>query len=153
MATFSRAEVIEHYRRSREELNRATEGLSDAQIEETATDGWSVKDHLVHVTVWDEVRRTEIERVSAGRNPAWPAAMTRAQIDAFNNLIVEVRRTLPLADVLAELAASRELLLKTIEEASERAFDQSHYGESGVKSDHESEHADLIRRWRAGRGP
>jgi hypothetical protein len=151
MATFSRAEVIEHYRRSREEMMRALEGLSDAQMEEQSMDGWSVKDHLVHVTLWDEVRRTEIERISAGRNPAWPATMTGTQIDAFNNLIVEVRRTLPLSDVRAELAASRDLLLKTIEGASERAFDNSNYGESGVKSDHESEHADQIRRWRDAR--
>ena len=64
-------DLRQHYAVSRAALMSAIEGLSEADMSQAALDGWSVKDHLTHVTVWDEIRASEIERISGGFEPAW----------------------------------------------------------------------------------
>jgi hypothetical protein len=40
---------------ARDALLAAIHGLSDAQMTEPSLDGWSVKDHLAHLALWDDV--------------------------------------------------------------------------------------------------
>ena len=61
--------LLQHYRKMREELLSAIEGLSDELMTERSLDGWSVKDHLAHIAAWDDVRAAEVERISAGQRP------------------------------------------------------------------------------------
>jgi hypothetical protein len=61
-----RDDLLAHYRRSRAELLDAIAGLSEAQMTERTLDGWSVKDHLLHLALWDDVRAAEVVRISAG---------------------------------------------------------------------------------------
>ena len=42
---------VEHYREVRAPLLAALEGLSAEQMLEPSLDGWSIKDHLAHLTV------------------------------------------------------------------------------------------------------
>ena len=144
-------ELRRHYESSRSALLAAIDGLGDAEMSLAAIDGWSVKDHLTHVTVWDEIRAAEIERISAGFEPAWPH-MTDSEIEAFNGMTERMRSSLSLAQVLAELESSRARVLAAIAAATERGLDETRYGEAGLRSDHESEHADLIGRWRQSTG-
>ena len=65
-------------------------------------DGWSARDHLAHLTVWDEIRGQEIARISDGGEPAWPPTMTGPQIETFNNLIADLRPALSVAQVQRE---------------------------------------------------
>jgi hypothetical protein len=50
-----------------------------------------------------------------------------------------------------ELEHSRATLLAAISGATERGLDASLYGEAGLVSSHEAEHAGWIRRWRGER--
>ena len=60
--TEDRDALLQHYRQSREELLSAIDGLSDAQLTDPSLDGWSVKDHLAHLALWDDVRASEVVR-------------------------------------------------------------------------------------------
>ena len=138
--------LLEYYRESRAVLVAATDGLDRARMTERTLDGWSVKEHLAHVVLWDELRSSEVERISAGHESAW--RMTEAHVDAYNEIGHELRKGLSLAQVMWELEHSRARLLRAIGEASARGLDGSLYGEAGLKSDHEMEHAGWIRAWR-----
>src|SRR5919198_5597576 len=138
--------LLQHYRRTREELLSAIDGLSDEWMTEPALDGWSVKDHLAHLALWDDIRASEVVRISAGHDSAW--RMTDEQEEAFNALGQALRRALSLDQVRWELATSRQRLLDAISSATPRGLDGSLYGEAGLRSSHEAVHAGWIKRWR-----
>lgn len=138
--------LLDHYRRTREQLLSAIDGLSDEQMTEASLDGWSIRDHLAHLAVWDEIRAAEVVRISAGHDSAWH--MTGEQDDAYNTLAHDVRRSLSLAQVRWELETSRQQLLDAISSATPRGLDGSLYGEAGLASGHEAQHTGWIKRWR-----
>ena len=125
----------------------AIDGLSDEQMSEPSLDGWSVKDHLAHLALWDDLRAMEVERVSAGHASAWK--FPEAQEDAFNEVGYELRRSLSAAQARWELERLRKRLLDAIAEAKPRALDGSLYGSAALLSSHEVDHAGWIKRWRA----
>ena len=142
--------LLQHYRQMREELLAAIDGLSDELLTEPSLDGWSVKDHLAHIALWDDLRAGEVARISAGYDSAW--RMTDDQAEAYNALGHPLRRALSPDQVRWELATSRQRLLDAIASATPRGLDGSLYGEAGLRSDHEAAHAGWIKRWRGERG-
>ncbi len=76
--------LLQHYRQMREDLLVAIDGLSDELLTEPSLDGWSVKDHLAHLALWDDLRASEVVRISAGHDSAW--RMTDEQGEAHNAL-------------------------------------------------------------------
>jgi hypothetical protein len=142
--------LIQHYRAMREDLRSSIEGLSDAQMIEPSIDGWSVKDHLAHIAFWDDLRADEVRRISAGHASAW--RMNGEQDDALNVVAYSLRTPLSLEQVRWELSTSRQRLLEALATATPRALDPSNYGEAGLRSSHEAQHAGWIRRWRGERG-
>lgn len=145
-----REELLQHYRQMREGLLSAIEGLSDELMTESSLDGWSVKDHLAHIALWDDVRASEVARISAGHDSAW--RMTGEQDEAYGALGHDLRIALSLDQVRWELSTSRQRLLDAISLATERGLDGSLYGEAGLRSLHEAEHAGWIKRWRGEKG-
>src|SRR4051794_37718238 len=143
-------ELLQHFDGLRRELLAAIEGLTDEQLCETTIDGWSVKDHLLHLALWDDVRAAEVERISAGQASAWP--MDGPQDDLYNDLGYKLRAGLSLAQARWEFDNSRRKLIAALEASTERGRDAGLYGAAGLKTDHESEHAGWIRRWRGERG-
>ena len=142
--------LLQHYRRTRQELLSAIDGLTDPVMTERTLDGWSVADHLAHIALWDEIRATEVIRISAGHASAW--RMTGEQDAAYNALAYDLRRGLSPEQAHWELAASRQRLLDAIAAATPRGLDGSLYGEAGLRSSHEVEHTAWIRRWRGEQG-
>lgn len=142
--------LLQHYREMREELLSAIDGLSDERMTEPSLDGWSVKDHLAHLALWDDMRASEVVRISTGHGSAW--RMTGDQDEAFNALAQDLRLTLSLDQVRWELATSRQRLLDAISSATARGLDASLYGEAGLRSLHEVVHTGWIKRWRGERG-
>jgi len=138
--------LIQHYRQMREQLLAAIRGLSDEQMIEPSLDGWSVKDHLAHVALWDEVRAGEVVRISAGYESAWRVAHDHEE--TYNALGYSLRQNLSLDQVRWELATSWQRLLDAIASATPRGLDGSLYGEAGHRSTHEAEHTGWIKRWR-----
>jgi uncharacterized damage-inducible protein DinB len=142
--------LLLHYRETRAALLAAIAGLSDAQMLEPSLDGWSVKDHLAHLALWDDIRASEVVRISAGHDSAW--RMTPEQDELYNAMSYTLRRDLPLEQVRWEFATSRQRLLDAIAAATPRGLDASRYGEAGLHSGHEAEHTAWITRWRTERG-
>jgi uncharacterized damage-inducible protein DinB len=142
--------LLQDYRQTREELHAAIAGLSDALLLEPSLDGWSVKDHLAHLALWDDIRASEVVRISAGHDSAW--RMTPEQDEVYNAMSYALRRDLTLDQVRWELATSRQRLLDAIASATPRGLDSSLYGEAGLRSGHEAQHTGWITRWRTERG-
>jgi hypothetical protein len=117
---------------------------------EPSLDGWSVRDHLAHLALWDDIRASEVTRISAGHDSAW--RMTPDQDAAYNELGYALRGALSVDQVRWELAASRQRLLDAITSATPRGLDGSLYGEAGLHSLHEVQHAGWIKHWREQRG-
>jgi hypothetical protein len=141
-----RDDLLRHYEAMRRELLAAIDGLSVEQMTDASIDGRSVKDHLAHIALWDDIRATEVTRISAGHASAW--RMTGGQDEEFNALSYELRRDLSLAQARWEFETSRQRLLEAIRAAAPDGLDASRYGEAGLRSSHEAEHAGWIRRWR-----
>src|SRR5438094_3203314 len=93
--------LLQHYRQMREELLAAIHGLSDEVLTEASLDGWSVKDHLAHLALWDDIRASEVMRISAGHESAW--RMTPDQDAAYSALGHALRHALSLDQVRWEL--------------------------------------------------
>lgn len=142
--------LLQDYRQMREELLSAIDGLSDELMIEPSLDGWSVKDHLAHLALWDDVRASEVVRISVGHDSAW--RMTSDQDEAYNALGHQLRLALSLDQMRWELSTSRQRLLDAISSATARGMDASLYGEAGLRSLHEAQHAAWIKRWRNERG-
>src|SRR5689334_11556111 len=142
-------DLLRRYRESRDTLLEAIEGLSDEEMSDPSIDGWAVKDHLAHLALWDDLRASEVERISAGFESAWK--MTEAQDDAYNAGGYEMRRSMSAAQARWELESSRRRLLDAIAKAKPRALDPSNYGEAGLHSGHEEQHAEWLKRWRDAR--
>jgi hypothetical protein len=140
----------QHYQQMRADLLAAIEGLSDELMTEPSIDGWSVKDHLAHVALWDDVRASEVARISAGHDSAW--RMAGDQDGIYSELGHSLRRALSVEQVRWELATSGQRLLDEIASATARGLDGSLYGEAGLRSTHEAAHAGWIRRWRGEQG-
>src|SRR2546423_12325317 len=121
MAAEDRDALLQQYRQTRAELLAAIEGLSDELMTEPSLDGWSVKDHLAHLALWDDVRATEVVRISAGHDSAW--RMTGDQDAAYNALGYALRLSLSLDQARWELTATRQRLLDAIASATPRGLD------------------------------
>lgn len=142
--------LLAHFRQMRQDMLGALDGLSDGVLSETSLDGWSVKDHLAHLSLWDDIRASEVERISAGHASAWKLSGT--QDEAFNQMSYEARSGLSLEQIRWEFDRSHVRLLDAISHATPRALDPSVYGEAGLTSTHESQHAQWIREWRTRQG-
>lgn len=145
-----RDELLRHYRESRAKLLAVIDGLSDEQMSERSIDGWAVKDHLLHLALWDDLRAAEVERISAGFDSAWK--MTEQQDDEHNATGYELRHDLSAAQAKWELETSRRKLLDAITAATPRALDPANYGAAGLISGHEGQHAEWLERWRNEKG-
>lgn len=145
-----REALLRHYREMRADLLAAIGGLTDEQMTEPSLDGWSVKDHLAHLTLWDDLRASEVERISTGYDSAW--RMTGDQDATLNGIAHELRLGWSVAQLRWELATSGQRLLDAIAAATDRGLDGSLYGEAGLVSSHEAQHTGWIRRWRGEQG-
>jgi hypothetical protein len=89
-------------------------------------------------------------RISTGHDSAW--RMTGDQDAAFNAVAHSLRLALSLEQVEWELATSGQRLLDAIASATPRGMDPSLYGEAGLRTTHEANHTEWIKRWRRERG-
>jgi len=144
-----REALLQHYRDMRADLLAAIEGLTDDQLTEATLDGWSVKDHLVHLAAWDEIRASEVERLSAGHDSAW--RLEPGRDEDLSALFHDARLGLSAAQAKWELETSRQRLLDAIASAPERALESDRYGEAALRSEHEAQHTGWLRRWRTER--
>ena len=149
----SRDQLLLEMKAARSRVLAAVDGLTEEQISRPEIDGWSVKDHLNHMTVWHEMRFHEIGRVGRGGAPSMPL-LDDGEVETLNGLMVAVRRGLPVAQVLEDLDFARSLVVEAIASAPEQALREELYGGIGLRGGiaHDLEHAETIRAWREREG-
>ena len=149
----SRDQLLLELKTARSRVLAAVEGLSEEQMSRPGIDGWSVKDHLNHLTVCDEFRFYEIGRISRGGPPAF-AHVDEEQTDTLNALMVTLRRHLAVDEVVADLHFARSLVLEAIQRAPEHALSPEAYGDFPVDGSisHDLDHAAAITAWREREG-
>ena len=101
-----REKLLQHYRESRADLLAAVEGLTDEQLTDPSLDGWSVKDHFLHLASWDDIRASEVERISAGHDSAWRAGVDEE--DGYSAISYKLRHGLTLDQARWELETGRK---------------------------------------------
>lgn len=148
--TEDRDALLTHFRTMRSDFLAVIEGLTEAQLTERTHNGWSVKDHMAHITFWDEVRASEVARIAADLESAW--RLTSDEDEVLNAMVTRARWDHSLYQVRREFTESQERFLNALSEATPAGLDASRYGEAGLVSHHEAEHAGWIREWRAERG-
>ncbi len=137
--------LVAHFRRMRDDFLEAIAGLTEEQLTERSHNGWSVKDHMAHITFWDEVRASEVERISAGLESAW--RLTSEEDETLNAMVTRARWDHSLAQVRREFDESKRRFLEALARATAEGLDASRYGEAGLVSHHEAEHAGWVREW------
>jgi hypothetical protein len=85
-------------------------GWSESQLlEPGVTDVWSIRDVIAHVTIWEEEALAHLPLIlMGGRPPRYSVAY--GGIDAFNDLAMERKRDLSLAEVLRQQQDSHRRL-------------------------------------------
>jgi len=132
-------------------IDAAVGGLTDEQASTAAEDGWSVKDHLNHLTCWHEMRFFEVSRIARGGRASFPLT-DETGVENLNNQIVNNRRSLPISQVVADLQFAREMVRQALISAPS-AMEMSNFREIGpIGAGHDISHADLIERWRKKEG-
>jgi hypothetical protein len=126
-------------------------GLSEAQLlEPGVTAEWSVRDLLVHVTTWEEEALKHLPHIlQGGRPPKY--SVTYGGIDAFNAQMMEKKRDLPLAAVLAQLDKTHQRLIDYVQSAPEEQFTTETRFRRRLRLDtysHYPIHTKAIRAWR-----
>jgi hypothetical protein len=132
----------------RDRVKEAIAGLSEEQIARPDLDGWSVKDHLTHLTLWHELRFFELSRIARGGHAGFPVS-DEADIEHINQQFAANRRTLSFAQALADLDFAREMVRQAVSNCPEDRLDLRFYEELGPNgAGHETAHAEMITTWR-----
>ena len=152
-ALTTQQQLITEFDHAAERVAAAIKGLTDEQASRPAADGWSVKDHLTHMTFWHEMRFFEISRIARGGRAGFPATDEKG-VEQINEQMAANRRPLPLAQVIADLEFAREMVKQAVLACPEDRLDQRLYKEIGIQGGaaHEIEHAGLIEAWRRKEG-
>ena len=141
---------------ARARVSDAIAGLSQEQLSRPDLDGWSVKDHLTHLTFWHEMRFFEVSRIARGGQAAFPVLEIVDGLDPVNEInerFAANRRDLPLAQVLRDLDFAQEMVRQAIANCPEEQLERGFSGEIGPNgAAHDSEHAEMIAAWRKKEG-
>ena len=94
-------------------------GLPSSRLTEPGVAGdWSVKDIIAHVTWWEEEALRHLPVIMAGDRPP-RYSVTYGGIDAFNAMMAERKRDVPLSDVLTEQNDTHQRLIDFIQSVPE----------------------------------
>jgi hypothetical protein len=133
------------------DFNQSYLGLTDEQMQMPGvTPGWSVKDILAHITVWDEETLKALPMILAGRQPT-PYLRSFGGLDAFNALMTEQKRPIPLPEILRQLNETHRQLVRYVESVPPDQIARETPFRQRLRMDtysHYPEHARAIRLWR-----
>lgn len=125
-------------------------GLPDARLMEPGVVGeWSVRDLLAHVSIWEEEALKYLPLIVSGGTP--PRYASFGGIDAFNALMIEQKRALPLAEVQRQLDDTHRRLVEFLQDVPEEHFARETRFRHRLRLDtysHYPLHAAAIRDWR-----
>lgn len=147
-----RSNVIERLGEARKDLLNTLGGLPAEKMTAPVMGDWSVKDILAHVACWEEQLLPDLRRVREGMTPAL-ASFREAEVDRWNELLIGLRRSFPLEQVLSELGFYRQTLLEALDSLPDSAFTGSFVPATcAICVYHDRHHAADVRRWREKEG-
>lgn len=85
------------------------------------TEGWSVKDILTHVSVWEDETMKHLPHILQGVRPPRYSVLYGG-IDAFNAQMTDQKRSLALFEVLRQLDETHLRLVAYVQSAPEEQF-------------------------------
>lgn len=155
----TKTELIERIRSARRQLETALERLTPAQLTMPGPEGWSIKDHLLHIASWQQIL-LGIMHGKAGHGTLGVEAEVFAtlDIDEVNALLYERERQRSLEDAWRYFRDTFSAVLRELEsipeEALKRPYRVSASGETrplleaivNNSYDHDLEHLEWIRR-------
>ena len=114
----TKRELLEAIHKGRAEFEAVLADLTPEQMTARgAGGGWSVKDTLGHVAVWESRLVTILYAIERG---VTPKAIRAAEVDKFNAESLAEQRDRPLERVLSDFHAVHAQLLKRLEAVPER---------------------------------
>jgi hypothetical protein len=126
-------------------------GLASSRLTEPGVAGdWSVKDVIAHVTWWEEEALRHLPLVMAGGRPP-RYSVVYGGIDAFNAMMAERNRDVPLSDVLTQQNDTHQRLIDFIQIVPEDQFTRDTRFRRRLRLDtysHYPIHTGAIREWR-----
>jgi len=121
------ADVLSRIHTTWSELVGTLDGLSQSQLVEADPEGWSIKDHLAHITAWDRVpaaiMRGDRQHVAFGLDEG--AYERIDSVDQLNAIIYERHRDRALADVQADMQQAHADLVSAVEKLSDADLDRA----------------------------
>jgi hypothetical protein len=124
--------------------------LTEEQASAPGPDGWSIKDHLAHLTHWHEMRFFEISRIARGGAPSVPLA-SEQQVTPLNESVVVFRRGLTLRQAVSDLEFAWSMVEQAVSACPEDLLEHGFSGEIGpFGTGHDISHAQMIKALRQG---
>lgn len=149
-----RQQILQRLDSAWKDFEESYEGLSNTQLLIPGVTGqWSVRDIIAHVTWWEEEALKHMPIIRDGGRPT-RYSVKYGGIDAFNALMTEKQRRLPLADVLEQHDDVHARLIEYVGAAPEELFTRETRVRRRLKLDtygHYPIHAKAIREWRVRR--
>jgi hypothetical protein len=159
----SKADMLSSLKTSREAMLEALDGLSDEGMHTPDVIGeWSIKDILVHLSLWEAELVTLLWQARQGRKPT-TAQLSPETVDELNARWYVMHKDRALAQVMDDFQAVRHQTARRVDgftedelgdpnlfpwldgEPLEHWIEEDSYG-------HEAEHMAQIVAWRASRG-
>jgi uncharacterized protein (TIGR03083 family) len=117
----SKATLLENMQAGWDKLQAYIQSLTEAQLTgPTDAAGWTGKDHLIHLAVWEGGVVALLNRQSRREYMGIDEATWASDgFDAANAIIQQRHKDMPLADVLNTLRDTHQRMVETIESLSE----------------------------------
>lgn len=159
----NKASLLETIHRRRAELEETIDSLTNDQLAAAPAGGWSIRDHLAHITAWEQSaiallnKRPRHEGLGVSKD-----TYQGHDVDAVNQEIYNRNQQRPIEDVLADFRGSHQQLLAVLQKMSDEELRKpySHFlpdepGEetgdpvvewvAGNTYEHYAEHLEIIR--------
>ena len=147
----TRTQLLKRLEGAWQALLASYDDLSEAELlAPGVTADWSVRDVIAHVTWWEEEALAHLLVILAGGRPP-RYSVTYGGIDAFNELMMEQRRHLPLAEVLRQRDEVHARLVAFLEMVPEEQIAHETRFRRRLRLDtygHYRLHTKSIRQWR-----
>ena len=114
-------DLIQRIRDERDGFGTLLSNLSEAEmVIPLKGDGWSVKDHVAHIVVWEKRLVEWLNVIERGEVPQQlPPGMTWDDLDRWNEQTFEENRKRELNEVLADFNRFAEEVVQVVEAAPE----------------------------------
>ncbi len=146
-----RQQLLDESRAAHEQLVALIAPLDDDAMTRPIGGGeWSVKDHLAHITWWEQ-RIIRTLRDGAPDLAETLGAVDISDTDQINAAIFAANRDRPLADVRGAFDASYQEMLTLIETLPDETFVERYDWLNGNAGGHYDEHLQMLRGWLADR--